>query len=70
MIYHYLGGDYGIEPSWLLPLFAVIYGLPWIFLRSATRKNLNTTYDNATIENVFSKRKKHVLTFWMGDPTQ
>jgi hypothetical protein len=34
------------------------------------RKNLSTTYDNATIEDVFSKKKKHVLTYWMGDPTQ
>ena len=36
MVYHYLGGDYGIEPSWLLPLLAVIYGVPWVLLRSAT----------------------------------
>jgi hypothetical protein len=34
------------------------------------RHYLGKQYNKANISNVFSKKKKHVLTYWMGDPTQ
>ena len=35
IICYYWEEDYEIEPFWLLPLLAVVYGVPWVFLRSA-----------------------------------
>lgn len=34
------------------------------------RQNLSRQYDKTNIHRVFSKKKKHVLTYWMGDPLQ
>ncbi|MBU7017004.1 MAG: hypothetical protein HXS44_05805 [Theionarchaea archaeon] len=34
------------------------------------RRFLGKSYNNTSINSFFSKRKKHVLTYWMGDPTK
>jgi DNA-directed RNA polymerase subunit RPC12/RpoP len=34
---HYWDTGYEIKPFWLLPLLAIVYGVPWVFLRSAKK---------------------------------
>lgn len=34
------------------------------------RRFLGKSYNNTSINSFFSKRKKHVLTYWIGDPTR
>jgi hypothetical protein len=34
------------------------------------RQYLGKHYNGKNIHTVFSKKKKHVLKYWMGDPTQ